>query len=335
LDRLAYLEHAGALVAAGVVQSFGHAEDEYAALTTGTALLDASNEARLDVAGVDAPTFLHRLLTANVRHLAPGHGTPAFLLSSTGRIRLALTVLRENEARYTLFAGGVDTADLLAELDRYLFTERVELAPIEALHAQLSLQGPTAAATLAAAGLPRPEAPFAHAEGHLAGLPVRVVRHDRFATEGFDVLVPAQDFEAAFGALVGAGAHPVGHVAAEMHRVETGRPAFGAEWTPEASPLEVSGLYGVTEGKGCYPGQEVVERTLSMGSPPRALIRLQAEAALTPGTEVSAAGGAIGQVTSAATLPDARHLALALVKRRFGETDEPLRVGGIAARRLP
>jgi folate-binding protein YgfZ len=334
LDRLAYLEHAGALISAGVVQSYGHAADEYAALTRSTALVDASTDARLDVGGTDAPVFLNRLLTANVRHIAPGQGTPAFLLTSTGRIVLALYALRENEARFSLVAGGVDAATLLAEIDRYLFTERVELAPLESLQALLSLQGPTAAATLATAGLPRPGAPYAHAEGHLAGLPVRVVRHDRFVGEGYDVIVPANDFEAAFGALVGAGAHPTGAVAAQMHRIETGRPAFGAEWSAESSPLEVSDLFGITEGKGCYPGQEVIERTLAKGSPPRTLVRLQAEAALSPGAEVSAAGGPIGHVTSAASLPDGRHLGLALVKRRFGDTDEPLRVGGLAVRRL-
>ena len=335
-DRVAYLEHTGAVVLGGVAERFGGADavaGELRALTAGAGLTDLSSEARFDVAGADAPDFLHRLLTANVKHLAPGAGSHAFLLTGTGRIVLPLLVLRANEARYELCAPAALQAVLLAELDRYLFSERVEISPMGALRALMSVQGPEAGAVVARAGLSPPEAPLAHAEGHLAGLPVRVLRHDRFDAPGYDVFVPASDFEAAWGALVGAGARPSGRLAAEMARVLAGACAWGHEWTPETSPTETSGLLGITEGKGCYPGQEVIERTLALGAPPRALIRLQAEGALVPGDPVLAAGAEIGHVTSAATLPDGRHLGLALVKRKFAETAEPLRAGSVPARR--
>lgn len=333
--HVAYLEHAGAVLLDGVPQHFGHVAGELAALTTHCGLLDASAEARVDAAGVDAPAFLHRLLTAGVRHLPPGGGTPAFLLTSTGRIVAPLRVLRVDDIRFKLHGARGGTETLLGELDRYLFAERVELSDMSAIQSALSVQGPTAPEVLAAAGLPVPAAPADHAEGHLAGLPVRVARHDRLGATGYDLYIPRADFEAAWGALVGAGAHPAGQVAVEMRRVVAGVPGAGAEWTPESSPLEVSGLHGITEGKGCYPGQEVVERTLAKGVPPRAMLRLQSEAAVATGDAVHAAGEAIGYITTAASLPDGRHLALALVKRRYAETDEPLRIGGVPARRQP
>ena len=344
--HLAYLEHAGALLSVGVPQHFGDVGAEYNALTQRCGLLDCSAEARVDVAGSDAPAFLHRLLTAAVKHLVPGRGTPAFLLTSTAKIVQAVIVLRVDEIRYKLLAPPTGRpnegaapelgsgATLLADLDRFLFTERVELSDLSSLQSVLTVQGPLAAETLERIGLPAPVAPFDHAEGHLAGLPVRIARHDRFGGAGFDVFVPLADFEAAWGALVGAGAHPAGHLAAEMCRIEAGVPATGSEFTAETSPLEVSGLFGITEGKGCYPGQEVIERTLALGAPPRALIRIQGEHALTTGAEVGVTGAAIGHLTSAVTLPDGRHFGLALVKRRFGDTNEPLRVGNVPARRL-
>lgn len=334
--HVAYLEHAGAVLLDATPQHFGRVADEYAALTQGCGLIDCSAEARVDAAGADAPGFLHRLLTAGVKHLSPGRGTPAFLLTSTGKIVLALTVLRVDDIRYKLLGAPGASEPLAAELDRFLFTERVELSDLQGLQSVLALQGPQAAAVLATCGLPAPKGELDHAEGHLAGLPVRVARHARFgaADTGFDVFVPVADFEAAWGALVGAGARPTGHVACEMRRIEAGRPAVGAEFTGDTSPLEVSGLFGITEGKGCYPGQEVIERTLALGSPPRALLRVQGEAALTPGAEVHVAGASIGHLTSTTTLPDGRHLGLALVKRRFADTEEPLRVDGVPARRL-
>jgi folate-binding protein YgfZ len=334
--HVAYLEHAGAVLLDATPQHFGRVADEYAALTLGCGLIDCSGEARVDAAGADAPGFLHRLLTAGVKHLAPGRGTPAFLLTATGKIILALTVLRVDDIRYKLLGAPGASESLAVEFDRFLFTERVELSDMQALQSLISLQGPQADAVLTRCGLPVPEGELDHAEGHLAGLPVRIARHARFgaAEAGHDLFVPVADFEAAWGALVGAGAHPTGRVACEMRRVEAGRPSFGAEFTAETSPLEVSGLFGITEGKGCYPGQEVIERTLALGSPPRALVRVQGEAALATGAEVHVAGASIGHLTSTTTLPDGRHLGLALVKRRFADTEEPLRAGAVPARRL-
>ncbi len=337
MDRTAYLERAGAVLLDTRVAHFGDVSAEYGALTHGCALLDVTADGRVDVAGADAPAFLQRLLTSNIKHVKPGHGTPAYLLTSTGKIALRLTLLRVDDIRYKVSVPAGLAAALLPELDRYLFTERVELSPMEALQSLISVDGPLAPEVLRHAGLEPPEAPFEHAEGHLAGLPVRVARHDRLGAPAYDVHIPAADFEAAWGALVGAGARPVGEAAAELVRIERGVPAWGAELTGEASPLEVTGLYGITEGKGCYPGQEVIERTLALGAPPRALVRLQGEAELRTGAPVSVVGTTdteIGHVTSAATLPDGRHLALALVRRRFATADEPLRCGNVPARRL-
>jgi folate-binding protein YgfZ len=181
-----------------------------------------------------------------------------------------------------------------------------------------------------------PAALWSHEPARLLGADVRVARIDRTGSDGFDVWVPPAAYGAVFEALVEAGAHPAGGRALESLRVEAGLPAWGHEYADTVIPLEVSGMEGITDRKGCYPGQEVVERLISLGRPPRQLVSLTLGAEAAPGAEVTAAGGAVGQVTSVAALPDGTLVALALVKRRAAEGDEALAVAGAeATRRTP
>jgi len=293
---------------------------------------DVSGGALVWIVGADAADFLHRLLTCDVRGLGVGRASAAFMLSAQGRIELALTLLRVDADRFVALSDA--PADVRGALDRFLFSERVELLDDAAAHSVLTIQGPSAPAVLEAAGLPRPS-DGAHATGHLAGLPVRVWPSARSPAAGFDLLVATRDVEAALGALVGDGCSPAGAPALEHLRVLGGAPRAGAEWSPDASPLEVSDLWGVTEGKGCYPGQEVIERTLALGRPPRALVALVVEAEVKVGAAVHDPSGEIGRVTSASTLGGGPTYALALIKRRVAESDAALSIGAVPATRRP
>jgi folate-binding protein YgfZ len=332
MKRLDYLQHAGATLDGDDALHFGNPERERTRAETGAALFDLTAGTRVWIQGPDGADFLHRVLTCEVRALEPGRLTEAFLLSAQGRIELAFTLLRHEPDRFLAVGDPRLGARLRESLDQFLFAERVELIDDGESHAHFSVQGPEADAVLAAGGLPHPEA-GRHAEGHLAGLPVRVWRHARSVSGGFDILAPGADFEAAFGALVGCGATPAGSQTLERLRVHAGLPRFGAEWTGESSPLEVSGLLGVTEGKGCYPGQEVIERTLALGRPPRALVSLHLADAVHAGALVLADGNEVGRITSAADDGEGGTYALALVKRRIADTDASLSVGAVAARR--
>lgn len=332
MKRLDYLEHAGATLEGDEALHFGNPDRERARAESGAVLFDLTASTRVWVQGPDGADFLHRVLTCEVRALEPGRLTEAFLLSAQGRIELAFTLLRHETDRLLAVGDARVGARLRQGLDQFLFAERVELVDDGESHAHFSVQGPEADEVLAAGGLPRPET-GRHAEGHLAGLPVRVWRQTRSPSGGYDLLAPGADFEAAYGALVGSGATPAGAQTLEWLRVRAGLPRFGAEWTDESSPLEVSGLVGVTEGKGCYPGQEVIERTLALGRPPRALVALQVAGPVQSGAPVLADGQEVGRVTSAADDGEGGAYALALVKRRFADADAPLSIGGIAARR--
>jgi folate-binding protein YgfZ len=334
MSRLEYLEHAGARLECGVVRDFGDAPAERAAAAASCGLFDVSHEDRWRADGADGASFLHRLLTLDVQALDPGRVEPAFLLTSTGKIVCAFHLVRTAPESMLLQAAAGHGAEVHAQLDRFLFGEQVAFEDVAAETAVVSLQGANAEAVLANAGMPQPEA-GAHVEAHLAGLDVRIVRRDRIdfdgARPGYDIWMRAEDFEPAWGALVGAGAQPAGADALEALRVEGGVPAWGAEYGPESSPLEVSGVVGIADAKGCYPGQEVIERTLSLGKPPRALVRLSLEADAPAGAQIVADEKPVGLVTSVGT-GGGRVAAMGLVKRKVAADGLAVEVAGVAGR---
>ncbi len=292
-----------------------------------TASFDLSARDRLRIEGPDAPSFLNRLLTIDARRMEPGAGARTFLLDAKGRIDACFYLLRTGPESYLVECAAGHGAEVLGKLDIYHFGERIEFAPCDDLTV-LSIQGPGAVDALSTAGVTPPEAPWAHHEAHLGGLAVRLVRVDR-GGDGVDVWCSDPGaVRAALGLRVGDAAE------LEAMRVEAGVPAHPNEYGPHSSPLEVSGTSGVTEGKGCYPGQEVVERTLALGRPPRRLARLELDGPVAAGAGLLSGDDAVGTVTSASET-EAGVVALALVKRRL-DPETTLRTSdGVTGRERP
>ncbi len=336
MKHLEMLTRYGAVLDGGAVSSFGDPAAEHAAVRLRAGVFDLTDRDRVAVRGADAPAFLHRLVTVAIDRMPVGGGGRAFLLSSTGKIQAAFHLLRIAEDDFWVeMAAGVG-GRFAESLDFYLFGERVEIQPLRERWSLLSVQGPGAADVLRRLELHPPAALWSHEPARLVGVDVRVARIDRTGTDGFDVWAPRGACGAVFEALADAGAHPAGGRALESLRVEAGLPAWGHEYAEGVIPLEVSGMEGITDRKGCYPGQEVVERLISLGRPPRQLVALTLAADAAVGAEVTAGDDVVGQLTSVAALPDGTRAALALVKRRAAESNEALAVAGaLATRRAP
>ena len=225
-----------------------------------THLFSLENRAFVRVEGPGAPDFLNRLLTLDCKRLAVGQPSRAFLLEARGRVVLALRVLRLEATAFELEAA--DAEPVLERLDHFHFGENLRFSAARD-HVHLLLAGSEVDAILAAAGI--------ETGAFCTDQDVAVLPTDRL--EGARELWVRADARAAVeAALVAAGAQPAGLEVLESLRVFQGIAGDG-EYGPEATPLEV-GLAGITEGKGCYPGQEVIERTLALGRPARTLIRV-------------------------------------------------------------
>ena len=161
----------------------------------------------------------------------------------------------------------------------------------------------------------------------IGGHPVVLVATD----VGVDVFCDAERTEGVRGALVAAGAVETGEAAAEVVRVEHGRPRYGVDLDDSVIPQE-AGLNerAVSFTKGCYVGQETVARLFYRGKPNRHLRGLKLSAPVEPGTTLVLGEKEVGRVTSAVVSPVHGPIALAIVRRQ-AEPGDTLPAGDATA----
>jgi len=314
-------EYHGALVPA----RFSDPVAEHKAVREASGLFDFSFRAKFALKGRDHARFLQRMVSNDVKNLAPGQGTYATFLNAQGHILVDMRIYCLEERLI------VDTdADLrdkgVQGLSRYIIGDKVEIEPLE-LYA-LAFQGPRARGLLEKTlhvDLPHMQE-FDHCASNYAGFPIQVVRASSTGEEGYEVWVSAKGLLALWGAACGQAPTynmlPCGSEALETLRIEAGIPRYGRELGEDTIPLEAGLFNALSFTKGCYIGQEIVERARSRGHVNWKLVGLVVEAAVPPqpGETLLSAGKEVGQVTSACVSPTLRKtLALAYVRREVSE----------------
>ncbi len=355
LDRVAAIDTAPA----------GRLALEHATLTEACGLVDRSERGKLALSGPEAKVFLAGQVTNDVEALEPGSGCYAAFLNHKGKMLGDLRIIDVN---------GTDVGEPTLGEELLLDTERPALQALFdmirrfqigyklELHKRtlerglLSLIGPnadrvtgtdeTAINGPAADGHARARGlgPDEHANLAVSidGIGALAVRTD----VGVDLLCPAGDTDALAKALRARGAEPVSEEAAEIVRVERGRPRYGIDLDETVIPQE-AGLNerAVSFTKGCYVGQETVARLYYKGKPNRQLRGLCLSAPGVPAGAVANDGAAatavladavgaelrlgerqVGRLTSVALSPTHGPIGLALI-RREAEPGARLSVG--------
>ena len=275
---------------------------EIEALISGAAVHDLGWLRRVAVRGKDRFRWLSGMVTNMVKDLPSGSGAWNLVLNAQGRIQGDLTVWRDKRRPGT----GRSTADqvdkLLAHLDRFIIMDDVELAPVEAETA-IGLTGPKAAEVLARLGLPMLPEPMTQAWAEWNG-PVLVRRGYGVLADHYAIWLPAAQAGDLWQALAAAGAKPVGAAALEAFRIAEGIPVYGVDMVERDLPQETSQMRALHFNKGCYLGQEIVERIRSRGNVHRHLRSLEIAGPLPePGTALTLDGAEAGHITSATELP--------------------------------
>ncbi len=319
-------------------------------MTEGCGLVDRSERGKLALTGSDGVEFLNGQVTNELTDLRPGEGRYAAFLTNKGKLLGDLRILAVGAGVTEAPTGAsTDSADPPTEL--LLDTERVALQALfdmirryklgydVELHKRtlesglLSLIGPEARVCIERLRLVSAEkntfgteAEHAHTLARIGGAAVRLIA----TAEGIDVLCEATDLETVHGALVEAGATPVGEAAAEIVRVERGRPRYGVDMNESTIPQE-AGLNqrAVSFTKGCYVGQETVARLYYRGKPNRHLRGLRFgpprdEAVTIPptrGDELRLGERPVGHLSSVVESPRLGTIALALVRREASPGD--------------
>jgi aminomethyltransferase len=297
---------------------YGDPVAEHQAVRASAGLVDASARLVLRATGSDRVEFLHGLTTNHIKEMKPGEGTYNVLLTPKGRIVGELIAYAL--ADHLLLDIPTSCAKAVQEaLEHYHFSEEVGFTDVSARRVVLGLHGPKASAmlekvsTVIVSDLPD----YHLRRGNLSGVDVMVARVNRAGEDGFEIHAPAESAEAAWDALVEAGAAPVGQEAAETLRIEAGIPRFGADLDERVIPWEAGIGHAIHLNKGCYVGQEVIARMEYLGKVFRRLVLLRLEGATVPIEEAAVRDGEedVGRVTSACVGPTVgQPVALAYVK---------------------
>jgi folate-binding protein YgfZ len=284
-------------------------DGQYRVLREGAGLVDRSRRGKLVVSGTDAVAFLQGQLTNDIEASPPGAGCYAALLDRKGHIQSDLRVLRLGPERLWLDLEPEATETVSRHLSLHRVGQEVEIADRSGDRAILSIIGPGASA-ISGAGNLSPE--HAHRELQLAGTRCRAVGTD----VGVDVVCDVGDVGAVAAALLEAGAEKVNEPAAEIVRVESGRPRFGREMSAATLPQE-AGIddRAVSFSKGCYIGQETVARLHYKGKPNRHLRGLRLEQPVAGGDSIRLGDRELGQVGTAVISPALGPIALAVIRR--------------------
>jgi folate-binding protein YgfZ len=292
---------------------------QYRQLREECGLLDRSARGMLLVTGPDAAEYLQGQLTNDVEALAPGEGQYAALLDRKGHIQADMRVLRLDPERIWVDTEPETAAVARRHLETYKIGRQVEVEDAGDERTILSLIGP---ASVAVAGAPSPTLHRSEV-ATVCGVECIVVGTE----DGIDLIAPAAEAGRLRDGLLAAGAAEVAPEAAEIVRIESGRPRFGAEMSTATMPAEA----GIVEAavsftKGCYIGQEPVARLHHRGRPNRHLRGLRLDAPAATGEPLRLGEKEVGEVGSFCVSPAHGPIALAIV-RREAEPGAELAVG--------
>ena len=274
-----------------IAARFSSVEEEYQALHSGAGLIDLSHRGRLAVRGEDTPRFLHGMVTNEVKDLAAGHGNYAFVLDPKGHILADARVLRLDAESYLIDCEPQLLEVIRKQLDDHIIADAVEMEDQSAQLACVAVEGPRAAEVIQrtlGVDVP-PMGAFEHV--HFGDHQIRLVRGSASGADGYLILASpektaefwrkalelATEAQRAQRTLNETGeleVRPVGFEALEIRRIEAGTPRYGVDMDAKTLPQETSQLHAISFTKGCYIGQETVERIHSRGHVNRQLVGL-------------------------------------------------------------
>ena len=298
--------------------------DAYNALRDRCALIELEGRGLILVKGEDRARFLHAMTTTGIQNLTETEGGIALFLSDKGRILAEALVLCRDED--LLVDTEPETRELLMEhLDRFIIMDDVELEDVSAEYAVFGVEGPQAAGLLEGLGVPLPAQEYAHTvwDGIL------VAKYSYTGGAGYRLYAPVAMREELRAKLLAAGAQACDLSTAEAVRLEFGRPRHGVDFSDQHLVHEAQLMSRVTPNKGCYIGQEIIERVKSRGNVNRLLVRVLVDAHEAPSSDTPVMAGEkeAGVVKSAAYSPAlGRGVAFALLRAEFVKPESVFRV---------
>ena len=356
-------EYRGAATAA----RFRDPQEELAALRASCGVYDLGFRAKISLTGGDRVRWLNGMVTNNIRDLAVGQGVYAFLLNPQGHILGDLYAYNRGDS-ITVDTDHSQMEKIVATFEHYIIMDDVELqrmfSPDEGVRGSrgdenstghgaadassaaeltaLGIAGPAARAVLEAAGLRFSK--LQPLQLHTLQCDCRdcgcltctIVRGDEGPGESYEIWLAPEHIRPLWDALRKAGATPVGFEALEMQRIVSGIPRYGVDIRERDLPQETEQARALNFNKGCYVGQEIVERIRSRGAVHRKFAGFLAEGAgqISAGTKISVGEKEVGEITSAVSVrlaDEEKTVALGYIRRELGVPRRQVIIGTTTA----
>jgi folate-binding protein YgfZ len=284
---------------------------DYRAAKESVALIDKNYRAYLRLSGPDRARYLNAILTNNIKDLRDGNGVVSLFLNPQGRIQAEIETYGTGDSLWCVTFAMIRESLILA-LEKYIIMDDVTLTNETDLYGTIALEGPRAAElvkTIAGVDLAN-LGELSFREGAVAGISCGVTKRSPGGVAGAEFLAARADLPKLWETLreeaARVGGRPMGYEALSALRLEQGIPWFGYDFGEKQIPHE-AGLQDshISYTKGCYTGQEIVERVRSRGQVNRVRVLLMFSGLEAPasGTSLLADGKEIGHATRVAYSP--------------------------------
>src|SRR5437588_12472509 len=277
---------------------------EFRALISGCGIYELAHRGKSKLAGLDRVRWLNGMVINNIGHLTDGHGVYAFLLNPQVHILGDLYSYNRGES-LLVETDRAQLEKVLSVFRKYIIMDQVEIEDISEKLSSIGIAGPHSGEVLKAAGFQFSQLQaLQFTDITWQQISVTLVRHDNPLVESYELWSAPGGTKTLRKALANAGATLVGDAAVELLRIAAGVPRYGQDIRERDLPQETEQSRALNFTKGCYIGQEIVERIRSRGAVHRAFAGFLVVGPLpSPGTKIQADGKDVGEVTSAANLP--------------------------------
>jgi folate-binding protein YgfZ len=307
--------------AAQIPSNYGNIEDEYWLLRKSAAVRDVSHFGKIKITGMDAKMFLHRMISSDVKSLAPGQGVWSLFLDVKGHIQADFKLYEFPD--FLLMILQRHLLDRITKgLDRYIISEQVSMKDVSDEYAMFQVLGPQGASELTAKGVSKlPDRNLAFESASIGGVDCSVIR----LGAGYALLCNSSDASALLNSL---SLPPIGMRAFDIFRIEQGLALSGVDFDDTNLPQEARLDGALNFQKGCYLGQEVMARLDAQGHVNRMMMGITSSQPLNAGDKIYKGDKEIGRITSAAHSPLSNgHVALGYVRREAANEAEEVVCG--------
>ncbi|HLH09207.1 MAG TPA: aminomethyltransferase family protein [Terriglobales bacterium] len=314
-------------------RSFGDPQGEYRALVSACGVYDLGWHAKIVLTGGDRIRWTNGMVTNNVRDLVPDHGNYNFILNPQGRIQGDLYIY--NFGDHLLVDTELWQAPRLKEIfDKYIIMDDVEVTDITDKLAAVAVQGPHALEVLRTIGIniAKQVEPLEVERSLWNDIGISVTRMASEISQTYEIWLAPGNAPKLWNALVAADARPIGTDALEMFRIAAGVPRYGQDIRERDLPQETGQNQALHFAKGCYVGQEIIERIHSRGNVHRqftGFVIMGVPPA--PGAKIEVEGKEVGEITSALRIPaegGEETVALGYIRKESGEPGKSVKVNG-------